>query len=397
MTEVQATTDDLKAGWTRVAFGDVVKNANLTERDPETAGIDRIVGLEHLDPENLHVWRWNTLESGTSFSRKFVPGQTLFGKRRAYQRKVAFAEFEGICSGDILTFEPKDPDVLLPELLPFICQTDAFFDHALGTSAGSLSPRTSWKALQDFEFLLPPIEEQKRIAEILWVADQAVVSLENAVSDFGVFMRCEVERRLNSLDCGELALPKVLSGSPRSGCSAIPSPDETGHWVLSLAALSADGYCTNNLKPVKKTSKMMNARLHSGDLLISRSNTAELVGLAGIFDEDREDVSFPDTMMRLPVNTELALPEYLELVLLSTRGRKHMMKTASGTSSSMKKINRRTLSEFRFPVPTIAFQADMVAQFSDYKARHESIAWHLQSARNLLSILTNDKIEIAHV
>ena len=142
---------------------------------------------------------------------------------------------------------------------------------------------------------------------------------------------------------------------------------------------------------------MMNARLHSGDLLISRSNTAELVGLAGIFDEDREDVSFPDTMMRLPVNTELALPEYLELVLLSTRGRKHMMKTASGTSSSMKKINRRTLSEFRFPVPTIAFQADMVAQFSDYKARHESIAWHLQSARNLLSILTNDKIEIAHV
>ena len=183
---IQVDSSDMKAGSKIVKFGEVVRNANLTERDPEAAGIERIVGLDHLDPENLHVRRWNTLENGTSFSRKFVPGQTLFGKRRAYQRKVAFAEFDGICSGDILTFEPKDPDVLLPELLPFICQTDAFFDHALGTSAGSLSPRTSWKALQDFEFPLPPIEEQKRIAEILWAADEAVETKTQVVSQFSV-------------------------------------------------------------------------------------------------------------------------------------------------------------------------------------------------------------------
>lgn len=166
-----------------VKFGDVVKNANLVERDPVSKGIDRIVGLEHIDPENLHIRRWNTPENGTSFIRKFLPGQTLFGKRRAYQRKVAFAEFQGICSGDILIFAPKDKKVLLPELLPFICQTDAFFDHALDTSAGSLSPRTSWKALKDFEFLLPPIEEQKRIAEILWAADEAVESYTRETSN----------------------------------------------------------------------------------------------------------------------------------------------------------------------------------------------------------------------
>lgn len=179
---IQVNSTDVKSGWTMVGFGDVVKNANLTERDPEVAGIERIVGLEHLDPENLHVRRWNGLENGTSFNRKFVSEQTLFGKRRAYQRKVAFAEFEGICSGDILTFEPKDPDVLLPELLPFICQTDAFFDYALGTSAGSLPPRTSYKALQDFEFPLPPIQEQKRIAEILWAADEVAVRYSNTLT-----------------------------------------------------------------------------------------------------------------------------------------------------------------------------------------------------------------------
>lgn len=127
-------TQSLNPWWKIVKFGDVVKNANLVERDFNKAGSERIVGLDHIDPENLHIRRWNTPENGTSFSRRFVPGQTLFDKRRAYQRKVAFAEFEGICSGDILTFESKDPKVLIPKLLPFICQSDAFFDYALGTS-----------------------------------------------------------------------------------------------------------------------------------------------------------------------------------------------------------------------------------------------------------------------
>src|SRR5690606_33275178 len=106
-----------------------------------------------------------------------------------------------------------------------------------------------------------------------------------------------LEHTLNTLNCSELSLPDVLSGSPESGCSAPPSSDETGHWVLSLAALSANGYVRGNLKPVAKTKKMIGATLSKGDLLISRSNTVELVGFAGIFDEDRTDVSFPDTMM----------------------------------------------------------------------------------------------------
>lgn len=391
------SAQSLKPGWKMVKFGEVVKNANLVEREPETNGVERIVGLEHIDPENLHVRRWNSVADGTSFTRKFVPGQTLFGKRRAYQRKVAYAEFEGICSGDILTFEPKNRKVLLPELLPFICQSNAFFDHALGTSAGSLSPRTSWTALQDFEFPLPPIDEQKRIAEILWAADEAVSAYQEALNHIHIAAQIRLEHTLNTLNCSELSLPDVLSGSPESGCSAPPSSDETGHWVLSLAALSANGYVRGNLKPIAKTKKMIGATLSKGDLLISRSNTVELVGFAGIFDEDRTDVSFPDTMMRLPVNTQKALPDYLELVLLSNRGRRHMMKTASGTSSSMKKINRKTLAEFRFPVPDLDTQKRIVSEFNEQKKHREAIANHVSKTQRMLSLFSNETIGAAHV
>lgn len=162
-------TDQLKAktGRHQVKFGDVVRLSKVRSQDPLADGFERYVGLEHLEPGDLHIRNWGNVADGVTFTNVFQPGQVLFGKRRAYQRKVAVADFSGVCSGDIYVLETKDAQVLLPELLPFICQTDAFFDHAVGTSAGSLSPRTNWTSLAKFEFALPPIEEQLRIVELL--------------------------------------------------------------------------------------------------------------------------------------------------------------------------------------------------------------------------------------
>jgi type I restriction enzyme S subunit len=154
-------------GSTRVAFGDVVRLSKERTSDPDADGFGRYVGLEHLDPGDLRIRRWGDVADGTTFTNVFRPGQVLFGKRRAYQRKIAVAEFEGVCSGDIYVLESKDASVLLPELVPFICQTDAFFEHAVGTSAGSLSPRTNWTSLAGFELTLPDIAMQRRLAAAL--------------------------------------------------------------------------------------------------------------------------------------------------------------------------------------------------------------------------------------
>ncbi|MDB4247903.1 restriction endonuclease subunit S [bacterium] len=163
-----------KSGWVKVAFGDVVKLVRERSNNPELDGFNRVVGLEHLDPGELKIIRWADIADGTTFTNVFRPGQVLFGKRRAYQRKVALASFEGVCSGDIYVLESSSPQ-LMPELLPYICQSDAFFDHAVGTSAGSLSPRTNWTSLANFEFMLPPLQEQARIVEGL----QRVESLDS--------------------------------------------------------------------------------------------------------------------------------------------------------------------------------------------------------------------------
>lgn len=129
-----------RSEWQRVKFGDVVRNVNDNVKDPAGIGIKRLLGLEHLDPGELRIQRWGDLAPESTFTRRVRPGQTLFGKRRAYQRKTAYAEFDAVCSGDILVFESADSSRLLPELLPFVAMSDAFYAMALETSAGSLSP-----------------------------------------------------------------------------------------------------------------------------------------------------------------------------------------------------------------------------------------------------------------
>jgi type I restriction enzyme S subunit len=181
-----------RTGWKRVRFGDVVENCNET-CEPAAAGLERFVAMEHLEPGSLHVRSWGNVADGTTFTRRCRPGQVLFGKRRAYQRKVAVAEFEAVVSGDIYVLAPKDTQRLLPELLPFLCLSERFFQHAVGTSAGSLSPRTNWSSLASFEFDLPPLDQQRRIAEILWAVDAAasatIKALNSAESYRTVFLR----------------------------------------------------------------------------------------------------------------------------------------------------------------------------------------------------------------
>lgn len=394
---IQAKSFGMKSNSTMVKFGDVVKNANLAERDPEAAGIERIVGLEHLEPENLHVRRWNTLENGTSFNRKFVPGQTLFGKRRAYQRKVAFAEFEGICSGDILTFEPKDPDVLLPELLPFICQTDAFFDHALGTSAGSLSPRTSYKALQDFEFPLPPIEEQKRIAEILWTADEAIAAferskteLETTADNFAAsFLRrgWKVEPLGSLLSSIQYGSSKRIEKEDVGSVPILRIPNVLGGKII----LDGLGWTSLSAQEVSKY------RLSPGDLLIVRTNgNPDYVGRTAVVSQVPEDCVYASYLIRLTPDRSRLLPQYLHAALSSSLMRKplrHEIRSSAGNYN----LNTKGIKRQMVPLPPLEYQERFAARFASFIKEGEGMADHIASLFNVSKCITNKELGTVHV
>ena len=178
---MQLTEQQKKEGWRIVKFGDVAKEVKGSTKDPLSEGIDRYVGLEHIDSQSVRLSRWGMVEDDNpSFTKKFSAGDILFGRRRAYLKKAAVPDFDGICSGDIIVMAPKGKD-LLPEMLPFIVQSDQFFDWAIKHSAGGLSPRTKFKSLADFEFPLPPRKRQEEMLEVLEKVEDNIFKVDDLI------------------------------------------------------------------------------------------------------------------------------------------------------------------------------------------------------------------------
>lgn len=158
-------------------FGNLLNKENFTltnfdsvaycieHHDKEKTEVSRFVGLENIEPENLVLTTWGNISEGTTFTKRFSKGDVLFGKRRAYLKKVAVADYDGICSGDILVLRAKE-NTILKELLPFYISSEEFINYAISTSAGSLSPRTKWKDLSKFEISIPDLNTQARILEV---------------------------------------------------------------------------------------------------------------------------------------------------------------------------------------------------------------------------------------
>lgn len=161
-----------KSNWTKVKLGEVIAEPKDTVNDFASEQIEHVVGLEHIDSEDIQLRRSANMDSSTTFTKKFSAGDVLFGRRRAYLKKAAQAKFSGICSGDINVMRAKEG--LLPELLPFVINNDKFFDYAVKHSAGGLSPRVKFKDLAHYEFLLPSKDQQAKLAELLWTMNDVI-------------------------------------------------------------------------------------------------------------------------------------------------------------------------------------------------------------------------------
>ncbi|QSY95927.1 restriction endonuclease subunit S [Rhizobium bangladeshense] len=193
-----------KTEWTRVRFDQIATQINDRVDNPAEAGVERYVGLEHLDPDSLRIRRWGEPTDVESTKLRFQPGDIIFGKRRVYQRKVAVADFEGICSAHAMVLRAK-AGAVLPEFLPFFMQSDLFMERALSISVGSLSPTINWKALAAEEFLLPPLQEQARSVE-------ASLGIEGAIDAYR--NKIETLKLLRSSFLNDHFLPRLKSGVP---------------------------------------------------------------------------------------------------------------------------------------------------------------------------------------
>lgn len=173
---VEDETEQAK-GWRPVKLEEVSRK-RAENVDPNEVDLDRHVGLEHIEP-NTPYPDWEPVDGLSSMKRRFEAGDILFAKLRPNLEKSAQPDFEGVASTDIFPIVAEQG--VNSNFLLYRLSSKPAFDHARRTSVGTRMPRTSWNLFSNFEFDLPPVEEQRKIANVLYNIDQGIQKTQKII------------------------------------------------------------------------------------------------------------------------------------------------------------------------------------------------------------------------
>lgn len=379
-----------KTNWKLVKFGDVVYEPKETVRDLVVENIEHVVGLEHIDTDDIHLRKSASVAQSTTFTKKFAKGDVLFGRRRAYLRKAAQAQFEGICSGDITVFRAKP--ALSVKLLPFVVNNDAFFDYAVKHSAGGLSPRVKFRDLADYEFLLPPPEEQEKLAELLWAMDE-VIENNIKLKDNIIVLRSSFYKTIsNHKNLHEKKDFKVLKikefSKVQTGATPLRSSlhffqDGIFHWVKTLDLNNGAIFTTEekiSAEAIKKTS----CKLKPIDtVLVAMYGGFNQIGRTGIL---KVEAATNQAIASISVDKSIISPEYLHLVLNANI---NYWKTVAVSSRKDPNITKGDVENFPVPVIPLKKQSDLVNSYFEINNSIDIIKLKIATSQALQKSLIN--------
>jgi type I restriction enzyme S subunit len=361
-----------KTNWTLVKFGDVVYEPKENMKDIISDGIEHVVGLEHITTDDIHLRNSAGIEESTTFTKKFAIGDVLFGRRRAYLRKAAQAPFGGICSGDITVFRAKKG--LLPELLPFIVNNEKFFDYAIKHSAGGLSPRVKFKDLADYEFLLPPKDQQAHLAELFWAMDEVIESEKDLYEkQDSIFLSYSNNIFLNGSgkeyelqDVGQIIMGQSPPGeSYNRNINDFPFLQGNAEFGKEYPTNIKFTSSPNKIAPEK--SILISVRAPVGDLNIANKDYCIGRGLAALFIDDSFLRDYTFNFLKFS-RTELE---------------------KRSTGSTFKAINKDTLSSLRLKIPNKDLLIKCVNELNSIINVKKELDLKIQSSQSLQKSIIN--------
>lgn len=212
-----------KSTWEPFKFEEIASKISETV-DPNKTDLPIYIGLEHIDAEDIHIRRQGTPDDVSGQKLKCYPGDVIFGKRRAYQRKAAIVDFEGICSAHAFVLR-ANPDVIDPQLFPFFLHSDQFMHRMVDISVGGLSPTINWGDLKHQEFFLPPKDQQAQLAELLWAMDEViereieVLENQNKFIKTFIYTFLQENKKEPLIALGKVCTPKQWKTIPKKDLS----------------------------------------------------------------------------------------------------------------------------------------------------------------------------------
>ena len=386
-------TESLKSGWKMVKFGDIAQNVALRV-DPADAKTDFYVALEHLDPSSLHLREWGHPSDVTGQKLAFKKGDVIFGRRRAYQRKLAVAEFDGICSAHAMVVRPK-PKMILPEFLPFFLQSDMFMDRAIEISVGSLSPTINWKTLKVQEFPLPPLHEQKRIAEILWAADETVEKWTEAYRESESALSSIRSKIFQELSQTEECIALKDVGRWVSG--GTPSRSRSDFWSGHFPWVSPKDMKQDVISDSEK--KLTDTALNGRIIILPSASILIVVRgmiLAHTFPValTSTEVTFNQDMKGIIPNSDFSAGFVFHWFKDNSA---RLLQATEESTHGTKRLATDVLYGMQIPKPSPAKQEMAVTVFETFRTKLAEISEHIASSHQMLRSLRNAKVGAAHV
>ncbi len=254
-----------------------------------------------------------------------------------------------------------------------------YYLRSVGSELEGLGKGTAFAAitkrqLAELPIPLPPLDEQRRIVAKVEALMERVREAKHlraeAEADTDTILHAAIADVFSDILPDRMPLLDVLSEKPRNGWSPRCDNAPDGTPVLKLGAVLNFRF---NPSAIKRTRLPVNSTAHywltKGDILISRSNTPELVGHAAVFSGEPYPCIYPDLLMRIRVELSKADPQFIIYWLQGAEARKYIHAHAMGASSTMKKITQSDVCALPFPAIGVSDQHHIVSYLDSVQAK----------------------------
>ena len=165
------------SNWKLVKLSVVASTKSIRVNNPKESKYERFIGSSCINERDMKVKKWDSSDSVISAMKGFESGDYLFVRRSThgieFKKRVPRADFDGICSGDIIPIT-ENKELIHDGFLIGVLYSKNFWKHVISNASGSITSRVKWKDLAEYQFLLPPKDQQAKIAKLLWAMDDVV-------------------------------------------------------------------------------------------------------------------------------------------------------------------------------------------------------------------------------
>lgn len=358
--------DELPNTWIETTLGDVSVDIRygLTARAESD-----INGIFYLRISDINDYgevkredRKYVRQSGDLQRYILEPGDIVIARSGSVGRSYVYlgSEDPWVFASYLIRFR-LNQEIVDPRYVGFYLRSPFFWRYVDSMTRTVAQPNINSQELSKLPILLPTLSEQQRIVEILYQLDelrhlrrQANELAEDAAKSIFEYMFYTHRQSWQSYKIGEV-VNNIQAGK---SIAAHSYPAQDNNWgVLKVSAVTYGVYRPEENKELPEDfAPIREYEVKDGDLLVSRANTAELVGASVIVKNTPPRLLLPDKLWRLHLRTELVNPYFLYGLLNTQDIRQEISLRATGTSSSMKNISQEKFLDIELLLPSIEDQ-----------------------------------------